>query len=275
MSEAIARLNEPVVKEGETTNEKAKIVFKEHATFDGGMVCKFASVDEVSTKVSCMFASIFGDFYGCKIEPNNGMPLTGPAGSYYSAKDQFFPENELKVTLFFKYRENAPAKKVLGVANNKKAAPVATNMSSINASIARDFGGTNTDRPGTVYTVDKKVLEALNEYLPNGAHPDWYRYRIFEQMTGDPNTPNTSEVVVGITGLSLNKILTAMFGAKTDEGRYQYSAEISPMFSYHGARTLNQLIVCITRLDESEVRKLQQMTGFNVYQPDGINVYRG
>lgn len=277
MSEAIARLVEPVVKEGEKANEKAKIVMKEYASFDGGMVSKFMSVGKLSNKVSSMFASMFGDFYGSKIEPNNGMSLTGPSGAYTIPKDQFFPENELKVTLYFKFKKEVPAgtKQALKIANVKKATPVTVpgTMSSFAASISRDFGGNVNNAGGTAFTVDEAVLEGLEVFLPNGAHPNWYKYRIFEQPIGGTDSLGSYEVVVGITGLSLNKILTYMYGDKTDEGRYQYAAEISSMFTYQGARTLNQLILCVTRLEESEVRELQKLTGFNVYQPDGINVF--
>ena len=72
------------------------------------------------------------------------------------------------------------------------------------------------------------------------------------------------EVVVCISGLSLNKIITKIYGDITDEGRFEYIANPSTIIP----TKTSEFIMQVSQLDLAAVRNLQKALGvYNANAP--------
>lgn len=65
------------------------------------------------------------------------------------------------------------------------------------------------------------------------------------------------EVVVCVSGLDLNKLITEIYGDKTDDGRFEYVATPSTMIPGKS----NEFIMQVCQLDTGVVREIQRSLG--------------
>lgn len=221
--------------------KKATIEVAAHAEFEGDMKTNIVSSIEMAEIVSSLFAPAFSDYYGCNVRINDGRANPVIANS--------MPLGAIYVDLFFKDQGKAAEgtwKNINLRGSNDEG------KSDLGSRFARVNGTINT---GRVYEVTKETYEALEEFTFNGGRVRW------NEHTQEIVTPMTAygkeEVVVCISGLSLNKIITKIYGEKTEEGRYEYIANPSTIIP----NKANEFIMQVSQLDLATVRDLQKTLG--------------
>lgn len=229
--------NKPKVKTEE--KKKAFIEVVEHTEFKGDMKTNILSSIEMAKVVSSLFAPAFHDYYGCNVRINDGRnPLianTMPIGAIY-------------VDLYFKdYGEAADGtwKNVIPRAQAVKGKDMGSRYLSV-------VGNANNSR---AYEVTKETYEALEEFTFANGRIRWSDYT--QEMTTQMSAYGKDEVVVCISGLSLNKIITKIYGEKTEEGRFEYIAHPSTMIPSQA----QEFIMQVSQLDLKTVRHLQEALG--------------
>lgn len=248
-------------------SEKTTIDVAEHVAFEGDMKTNLVSTIEMCEIVSSLFKPAFTDFYGCNIRANTGnnnyvgtLPgaiSTVPVGSIY-------------VDLYFKDlgRSSTGALKTLSLFgqnvakkdDEKKGNNLAKRFEQVNAS-------NNAAADGHVYDVSKETYEALEEFM-FVRNPRW-REHTKEMSVSMGMIGSKEEVVVCISGLSLDKILTKIYGSKTKEGEFEYSAVPSTIIPGQN----NEFIMQVTQLNLAVVRKLHRELGINNPANPQFHVY--
>lgn len=236
------------LKINNTKQEKATIEVTEHPVFEGDMKTNIISSIDMCDIVSSLFAPAFSDYYGCKICINDGRnPVLFnklPAGALY-------------VDLFFKDQGKAPEGtwkniKLRGVNyGDNEATDIGTKFQLLNKA---QFVTTHK------YDVTKETYEALEEFMTTGNRTRWSEHT--QEINTNMSLYGKEEVVVSISGLDLNKIITKIYGAKTEEGRYEYIATPSTIIP---SKT-QEFIMQVCQLDLAAVRNLQKTLG--IYSAD-------
>lgn len=242
-------MSELVTKTVEGTKEKpASIEILEHPTFEGDLKTTFMSSTEMCDIVSSLFLPAFSDYHGCEI--------------YVAGRGQSVPVidnnpqlmGQLCVDLYFKDREKdfASSWKNLELIEGKKD----TSKMSILDRYER-INGITTSKTGRVYNVTKETYEALDKFMFNsGSNIRWndYTQEIVQQST----VYGKEEIYVRISGLSLNKIITEIYGDKTKDGIYEYIAFATTIIPNQQSR---EFVLQVCQLDQEAVRRLQRILG--------------
>lgn len=239
-----------------TKKEKTTIEVAEHTAFEGDMKTNLVSSIEMAEVVSSLFGAAFADYYGCKICINN---------SSNPAVVEAIPLGSIYVELYFKDRGNNNR----GIKNLRLRGQVDTQSSNNMAARVRAVSqNINPMTSSHVYEVTNETYEALEEFM-NVSNIRWSAYT--QEISANMGIIGTKEeAVVCITGLSLDKILTKIYGSETEEGRFEYTAIPATMIP---ARS-NEFIMQVSQLNLEVVRKLQRELGFNVPSSSQFHVYR-
>lgn len=241
-----------------TKKEKTVIEVEEHVHFDGDMKTNLISTVDMADIVSSLFSSAFADYYGCDIRFNNGEN----ASAY---NNPMIPKYQIYVNLYFKDRgiSNKPIKnlKRRGMAEPKQGVDAEGNKTN---NLARRYAAVNethsANNTGRVYDVTSETYEALEEFMFNSGSRNIRWSDFTQEMSANMGIIGSKEeAIVCITGLSLDKILTKIYGGKTDEGEFEYAATPSTMIPYQS----KQFIIQVIQLNLATVRKLQRSLGMN------------
>lgn len=221
--------------------EKATVQVVEHRPFEGDMKTNIISSIEMAKIVSSLFASAFSDYYGCNVRVNDGRanPVIAnsmPIGSIYV--DLYFKDQGEETDGLFK---NV---KLRGQNNDGKT--------DLGSRFLRVNGSINT---GRAYEVTKETYDILEEFTFSGNRTRWNEHT--QEISTPMSIYGKEEVVVCISGLSLNKIITKIYGDKTEEGRYEYIANPSTIIPSQS----QEFIMQVSQLDLSAVRDLQRTLG--------------
>jgi hypothetical protein len=195
--------------------------------------------------VSSLFAPAFSDYYGCKIRIHDG---SNPAVM------NSMPFGTLYVELFFKDRGTA----IDGAWKNIRVRGSDNTRTDLGARFFR-VNGANTN--GRAYDVTKETYEALEAFTVMGNRTRW------AELTQEISTNMSvygakEEVVVCITGIDLNKVISEIYGNKTEEGLYEYVA--TPATLIPGKN--QEFILQVCQLNKKAVRDLQRDLG--IYSPN-------
>lgn len=235
-----------------TERTKVSITVADHPTFEGDMKSNIISSIDMAEIVSSLFAPAFADYYGCNIRVNDGhtnpvIASTMPIGAIY-------------VDLYFKDFGNAPE----GTQKNIVSRNADKDKSGdLGARFMRVNGAFNNSR---AYTVTKETYEALEDFAFNQGRTRWNEHT--QEITTSMSTYGKEEVVVCISGLSLDKIVTAIYGDVTDEARYEYRTTVSTVIP---SKT-QEFIMQVTQLDLAAVRNLQKALG--IYSSNALQFHQ-
>lgn len=235
-----------------TKQEKTTIEVKagNHLAFAGDMRTNLISSYDVCDIVSDFFKSAFADYHGCNIFVNDGRAT-------FPVVRDYVPMGKIYVELYFKYTGT----------NSEDLIPNLVRMGQTHTSENKSLGdsfqfvcqansGAST---GRMFNVTKETKEALEEFMFNNPGTFNINWNYFIQEIGSPMAivGSKEEVYVCITGLSLDKILTKIYGAKTEEGEFEYITTPATIIPSN----VREFIMQVTRLDLATVRRLQRQLG--------------
>lgn len=240
----------------ETNEEKrAKIEVKTHPVFEGDMKTNIISSIDMAEIVSSLFAPAFSDYYGCKIQINDGRGLPGVVNS--------MPYGALYVDLYFK--DHGPVSEGSAAYKNIVARGSKTDGSK---DLGARFMAVNGAGNGRIYTVTKETYEILSDFMRSGNKTRWNEHT--QEIATNMSLYGKEEVVVCVSGLDLNKIITEIYGAKTKEGRYEYIATPSTTIP----STNKEFIMQVCQLDLAAVRELENTLGIYSQNSSQFHIYK-
>lgn len=221
-----------------------EITVNDHEKFEGDMKMNITSSVDLADVVSKLFGTVFSDYYGCKINVNDGHGIPAVA--------QSMPYGTLYVDLFFKVQDEDANKvrSLYPIGYNGKDKDVDKN--DLSARFARVNGARTT---GRAYTVSKETYEMLSKYMRNGMRTRWNE--VTQEIETNMSLYGKGEIVVCISGLDLNKIITDIYGSETEEGNFEYIATPSTVIPGKN----QEFIIQICQLDVKVVRNLQRTLG--------------
>lgn len=223
-------------------NQKTTIEMIDHVAFKGDMKTNIISSVDMADLISSLFAPVFSDYYGCKIRINDGTALP-----YVNT---FMPLGSVYVDIFFKDQGNAvdgSIKNISLLGSNKEGG------SDLGARYHRVNGAF---RVGRAYEVSKETYEAIEEFMRPGTRTRWNECT--QEKTTQMSIYGKEEVVVCISGLDINKLVTKIYGFKNEDARYEYIATPSTIIPTSQSQ---EFIIQVSQLDLSAVRKLQNTLG--------------
>lgn len=235
-------------------NEKACIDIENNLKFEGDMKTNIISTMDMADIISSLFSPVFSDYCGCRICVNDGKAVPAIRDS--------MPIGTLYVDLFFKDQGEASK----GMWKN------------INLTGTNDNGHARTDlgyrfqmvngrqKDGRMYDVTKATFEVLEEFMLTGSKTKWNSH-VFEATTS-MSVYGKEEVVVCISGVNLNKIVTKIYGEKTEDGRYEYITSPSTVIPSKP----QEFILQVCQLDLAAVRNLQNSLG--IYSADAPQYHK-
>lgn len=252
-----------------TKKEKMTIDVVDHIHFEGDMKTNLLSSIDMAEIVSSLFSNAFADYYGCNVRMN-----TGNTATVNPVIANTLPIGAIYVDIYFKDRGNVNTNAIKNLKlrgqvdvaksdNDDKSNNMAARFFAVNAT---NNGASN----GRVYDVTKETYEALEEFMYSGINHNirWVDYT--QEISSNMGIIGTKEeAVVCITGLSLDKILTKIYGSKTDEGEFQYVATPSTMIPFRN----NEFIMQVCQLNLAVVRKLHRDLGINNVGNAQFHVY--
>ena len=240
------------------SKDKLRISLPKNLEFEGDLKTQLITTIDMAAILGEMFSAVMPDYYGCRIRINNGLIDNGYPNIYNSLEP-----GALYVDLYLKDTKGTAEFKNL---KRNGEAPVAENGEK-KASLSSRFVSVVGAQSNRAFTVTPETYEILEEFMPRGANTRWVEHtaEIYTQI----NAPyGQNEVVVVISGLSLNALITKLYGKKTEEGQFEYMATASTVIPYRST----EFIMQIAQLNADTVRKLQRTLG--VYTPNtAIHTY--
>lgn len=240
--------------------EKTTIDVVTNTPFTGDLKTNLVSSIEMAEIVSSLFGTAFADYYGCKICINNGanqfLFKTIPAGAIY-------------VELYFKDRGNAGSKiKNIVVRGQSNPNSKSDNATADRVRAMMPYINSKADN-NNVYTVTRETYEALEEFAySNSNNINWGAFT--QEISANMGIIGSKEeALVCITGLSLDKIVSKIYGSKTDDGNFEYATSYSTIIPAKS----NEFIMQVVQLNKSVVRKLERELGLNVPNNSQIHVH--
>lgn len=240
------------------TKDKLRIKLPQNLEFTGDLKTQLITTIDMAELIGEMFSAVMPDYYGCRIRINDGRIDNG-----YPNISGTMEFGSLYVDLYLK-----DSKGTSDVKNLKRngETPVAKDGEK-KASLSSRFVSVVGAQSNRAFTVTPETYEILEEFMPMGARTRWAEHtaEIYTQI----NAPyGQNEVVVVISGLSLNALITKMYGKKTEEGQFEYMATASTAIPYRST----EFIMQVAQLNADTVRKLQRTLG--VYTPNtSIHTY--
>lgn len=224
------------------TKEKARLEMNSLKTFEGGMKTNITSSIEMADRVSSVFGAL-PDYYGCKIRINNGYALPSVAHS--------MPQGEVYVDLYFKdNRSVSPddeSKSIRLISETDDGKP----KNDLGSRLLKMSGARN----GRVYKVTENTFDILEEFMPMGSRTRWNEH--IQEISTNSSVYGKEDVVVCISGLKLDRIVSKIYGDKTASGRYEYCVVPSTVIP----NANQEFIIQVTQLDMATVRKLERDLG--------------
>lgn len=246
-------------KTPEKKKEKTTIKIVKNTPFTGDLKTNLVSSIEMAEVVSSLFGTAFADYYGCKICINNGandfLFKTIPAGMIY-------------VELYFKDR-GAAGSKIKNLTMRGQSNPNTDSKNTTAERVRNLMPFMNPQTNNHVYSVTHDTYEALEEFMPMNGNINWGAFTQ-EISTNMGIIGSKEEAVVCITGLSLDKILSKIYGTDTEDGKFEYATSPATMIP---ARS-NEFIMQVIQLDKRVVRKLERDLGLNIPANSQFHVYR-
>ena len=248
----------PAVKVEGEKNEKANIRLLEHAEFEGDMKTNIISSIDMAEIVGSLFAPAFSDYYGCNVRVNDGRANPIIANS--------MPIGAIYVDLFFKDRGDVKDGKWKNLElRNKIANDAESGKPSLGDRFHRLNGQLNN---GRAYNVTKETYEALDKFTFNPGRTRWAEHT--QEITSPMSIYGKDEIVVCISGLSLNKIITEIYGGEDEnDNKYEYMATPSTIIP----STTQEFIMQVCQLDLKAVRDLQRTLGVYAGNPTQFHQY--
>ena len=243
-------------------HEKTAIVVAEHTAFEGDMKTNLVSSIEMAEIVSSLFSPAFADYYGCNIRINDGSNPVALAT---------VPNGAIYVDIYFKDRGRNTGKSIKNlelrgqVKKDNEEKKDGNNLAARFMAVNATNNGANN---GRVYDVTKDTYEALDEFM-FARNVRWIDHT--QEISANMGVIGSKEeAVVCITGLSLDKILTKIYGNKTEEGEFEYVATPSTMIPGRN----KEFIMQVCQLNLAVVRKLHRELGINNPANPQFHVYR-
>lgn len=229
----------------------ASVRVDEHPSFDTNLACFMGSTTEVRDLISSYFREVFNDYVGCIIGWNS---TTNQYKGALPSATRYMPPNALFVDLYFKYNNK-------GVHDGWNALSILNGTSQDNddysAKHERAMAYMNLMQTATTsraYQLTDEAKDILSTFAFEG-NVNWNDH-LTESLVA--TSMATKEELYGIvSGLSFNKIISEIYGVKTDGEWYQYKSEfLQPI----RGNTVD-FILSISRLEMAMVRKLEALTG--------------
>lgn len=240
--------NNPTIMTEGVKKEKANISVVDHLEFKGDLKSSIISSIEMAEIVSAFFAPAFSDYYGCNIRVNDGHINPAIANSV--------PLGAIYVDLYFKDqgKNDKGGWKNLELNSNKNES--GTDLST------RFFRVNNQANKSRAYKVTDETYEALEEFMFIGNHfkINWNLHT--QEIQSPMSVYGKEEIVVCISGISLEKIISKIYGTVTDDARYEYKVLPETIIPNKNG----EFIMMVFQLDNNAVRELQNTLG--VYNPN-------
>ena len=238
---------------GTVQQDKAEINVKEHLPFPGDMKMDITSSIDLAELVSSLFAGVFSDYHGCNVRVNDG---SDPIVS------SMLTPGKIYVDLYFEDHGKAESGKLKNIElpdmskKDEEGRPL---------DFGYRFSKVNGASTGRVYNVTRETYESLSKFV-DVTNPRWNDRTRETTIASGPY--GKEKVVVSICGLSLDRIITEIYGSETEEGIFEYRTSVSTVIPMHP----REFIVIIQRLDLSAVRKLQSDLG--IYTPNMVGYHQ-
>lgn len=246
----MAELNINVEK---TQTEEISIKVVDHPEFEGDIKTMLLSSTEMCEKISAYFGAFFFDYAGCKIRINDGR---NPAVA------SFLPQGAIYVDLYFKdmgkVSEDVKIIKNI-IPMGKKEDDDGTKKDTLLSRYMRVNGARN----GRAYTVTADTFKTLNSITNQSLSNGRWMERTQELIT-NYSIYGKEEIVVCITGIDLNKILSEIYGVRDEDGHYEYSASPSTVIP----SSYDEFIIQVSQLRTELVSSLRAKLGmYNASSP--------
>lgn len=235
------------------TREPFRIEVEEHPDFPANTESFFTSSQRLCDRIANLFGAVFADLVGVKINVN--------AGQSFGYVSKTVPQGGLYVDLYFADRGNDGGEKV------KNLIPLAGNPQVAGSTMAERYNRSLSPSARRMYELSQETKEALDEFLikPNGRNLNWNEvtFEIPQQLS---TISQREEAVVQVTGLNLTAIISKLYGAKLEDGLFQYTANWSQPNHFN-----TDFIVQVSRINVSTLNELSASVG--VTPNPGINYY--
>lgn len=215
----------------QTQREKLRISV-EPMEFDGVWKTKIMTTVDLAKIVNGIFRPVFNDFEGSLI-----------------LLDQF---NRLNLTLYFSDKGQA------GEDQYKVLTPA--NRVGRNSTAAQRILSFKTKNRNKNFNLTNEAKELLIDFMPTkpGKQFNWDT-AVFEQQ--QQTGYNSYNIVVGITGLNLTKIIRMLYRNNSNKGNYDYEITIlRPVGTDYGFKQKNYLIN-IMQFNNAKVQELAEKNG--------------
>lgn len=212
-----------------TQKDKPGIYVKEHASFQTTLETNLTTTNKLCALINEFFRPVFCDYEGCFIAPN--------------------PDGSLGLVIYFKDKGQAAEDQI----KNLKLYGVSTEKSSNVMDRIRNINATNSQR--RAFEVTSNTKDALIRFYDN-PNVNWGKV-IYECTSNNNNYNNQYNILVAVSGISVNRVLTTIFGNKDENNdNVQYDAKImrplSGSFNY---------IISIMRLNNTDLEKFASELG--------------
>ncbi len=243
-----------VEEDKDTKKRNVKLDVVQCLPFEGDMKNNIMTNNKLCGIISNFFGSFMQDYYGCEI---------GIADGSDPIITNCVPANQLFVTLYFK--DQGPSTdgrlKCLEMNGTKDEGNGKTGISDL---AKRFCAYQQTYARGNMYHVHKDACTLLTEFMYT-SNPNWNMIakEVIVPMTANPSSKG--EVVVSVTGLSLNAIITKIYGYRDENSTYDYRTNLASNVGNNYVTNKKNFLVQISQLDIAFVRELENELGFNNY----------
>ena len=242
-----------------TNEEKIEIIIDDHPEFEGNLKTMILSSSDMCEKVSALFASFFYDYAGCKVRVNDGRANPVVANS--------IPYGNIYVDLYFKDMGKVPE----GCNIIKNITPIggSSDKKEEKDSLLARYMRVNGARTGRAYNVSDDTFKTLNNLMGLTYNNSRWLERTQEMVT-NYSVYSKEEIVVCISGLDLNTILSKIYGVKDEDGRYEYSATPSTVIP----SSADEFIMHVAQLNTNIVSELRAKLGIYTANSPSFHSYR-
>lgn len=235
--------------------KRFKIELEEHAPFNGIAETSYITSNEILKLVSEVFRGVFADFEGCLLETTNNN------------------EGEATVALLFNHGNYDEKDEDVHIACEKAGGKTCGNT-LLDRSRFRDRQLTEGDR----YYLTEDGKDAITPLLTvkryNNGNPNW-KYIVSEFFERTPNNmynQGRMPQYTKVSGISLDRLCTLIFGAKMEDDFYEYKATIvgalTPPANYYMMPVTSNYMLTVTRVSSKQVAKAYEKAGFG-----NVNAY--
>ncbi len=253
----------------EEIKERSKIKVERPEEFSGELKTNILTSVEMADIVSSLFAGTFQDYYGCQVRIHDGNAINPYVASQ-------IPIGAIYVDLYF--RNNGPRQATGPI---KSLYPIG-NSANTGDTLANRAMRLNNRNTGRTFRVTKETYEILSDFtFANLDRNDRVNVN-WNALTQEIEEPTSifgskPEAVVCISGLSLEKIVGAIYGYgprynKENFFRKDYEYSVVPTTLIPGRN--KEFILQIVRLEAALVDRLQRTLGaygssfgFHKYNP--------